>query len=55
VIARVLHRLGELLDDVIRGRPIGIAHAEIDDIAAAGARLRLEGIDLGEDVGRQSL
>ena len=51
----VLHRLDQLGDDVRRGRPVGIAHAEIDDVAPLGARLRLQRVDLGEDVGRQAL
>ena len=53
--ARILHRLDQLLDDVLRRRPVGIAHAEIDDVAARRARLRLQGVDFGEDIGRQAL
>ena len=48
-------RLDQLGDDVRRRRPVGVAHAEIDDVATGGARLRLQRVDLGEDVGRQAL
>ncbi len=51
----VLHRLDQLGDDMRRGRPVGVAHAEVDDVAALGARLRLQPINLGEDVRRQAL
>ena len=51
----VAHRLDELLHDMIGGRHVGIAHAEIDDVLAARAGLRLELVDLLEDVRRQSL
>ena len=47
-------RLGELLDDVRRRRQVGIAHAEIDDVGAGGARARLQAIDLLEDIRRQT-
>jgi hypothetical protein len=36
-----------------RGRAVGIAHAEVDDVLAAGARRRFHRIDLGEHIGRQ--
>ena len=45
---------GELVDDVLRRRAVGIAHAEVDDVLAAGARRRLHRVDLGEDIGRQA-
>ena len=51
----VLHRLDQLGDDMRRGRPVGVAHAEVDDVAPLGARLRLQRIDFGEDIGRQAL
>ena len=47
-------RLGELLDDMRWRRQVGVAHAEIDDVGAGGARARLQPIDLLEDVRRQS-
>ena len=52
---RVLHALDELGDDMRRGRPVRVAHAEIDHVAPGGARLRLQRVDLGEDIGRQAL
>src|SRR5262249_14773925 len=53
--ARLGHGLEQFVDDVLRGRLVGIAHAEIDDVRPAGARLGLEAIDLGRDIGRQQL
>ena len=55
VRARLGDRLDQLVDDVLRRRHVGIAHAEIDDVGAARARRRLQPVDLGEDVGRQAL
>ena len=51
--ARVADDLAEFVDDELRRRQIGIAHAEVDDVGAAGARCSLEAVDLLEDVGRQ--
>ena len=53
--ARLGDRLDQLVDDVLRRRQVGIAHAEIDDVGAARAGRRLQPVDLGEDVGRQTL
>ena len=53
--ARLGHRLDELVDDVLGRGHVGVAHAEIDDVGAAGPRRGLEAVDLGEDVGRQAL
>ena len=52
--ARIAGDLGQFLDDMGRRRAVGIAHAEIDNVLAAGARRRLHRIHLGEDVGRQA-
>src|SRR5207302_677460 len=41
------HRFDQLVDDVLRRRTVGIAHAEIDDVLAAPPRRHLE---LGGDV-----
>ena len=50
-----LHGLDQLGDDVRRRRPIGVAHAEVDDVLATPARRHLElGGDV-EDVWRQAL
>ena len=46
--------LGQLVDDVLRRRAVGIAHAEVDDVLAARPRRGLHRVDLGEDVGRQA-
>ena len=53
--ARLAGRLDQLLDDVLGRRQVGIAHAEIDDVGAAGAGRGLDPVDLLEDVGRQAL
>ena len=37
-----LHGLDELVDDVLRRRAVGVAHAEVDDVLAAAARGHLE-------------
>ena len=53
--ARIARRLAQLVDDIVGRRHVGIAHAEIDDVLAARARLRLEAVDFLEDVRRQPL
>ena len=53
--ARIAGGLGELGDDVRRGRQVGIAHAEIDHVLAGGAAARLHGVHFREHVGRQAL
>ena len=53
--ARIAHRLDQLVDDMLGRRHVRIAHAEIDDVLAARARLGLELVDLLEDVRRQPL
>jgi hypothetical protein len=55
VRARLGNRLDQLVDDVLRRRQVGIAHAQVDDVGAASACRRLQPVDLGEDVGRQTL
>ena len=52
---RPLGRLYELVDDVRRGGPVRISHAEINDIFAARPSSRLQLIDNIEDVRRQAL
>ena len=42
----------ELVDDMLRRWAIRIAHAEINDVLAAGSRLLLELANNVEDVGR---
>ena len=53
--ARLPDRLDQLLDDMAGRIHIRIAHAEIDDVHALGAILRLQPVGLGEDIGRQAL
>ena len=49
----VAHGLDELVDDVLGRGAVGVAHAEIDDVAAGRPGRGLHLVDLGEDVGRQ--
>ena len=53
--ARLADRLHQLVDDVLRRRHVGIAHAEIDDVGAPRPRGGLQPVDLGEHVRRQAL
>jgi hypothetical protein len=50
-----LRGLHQLVDDVLGGGLIGVAHAEVDDILAPGSSLRLQFIDDIEDVRRKAL
>jgi hypothetical protein len=50
-----LRHLDQLVHDVLRGRLVGVAHAEVDDVLAPRSRLGLQLIDDVEDIGRQSL
>ncbi len=50
----LFHRLDQLVDDVRRRRHVRIAHAEIDDVDALCAQLRLDLVDFFEDVGGQA-
>ena len=43
----------QLVDDVLRRRKIGVAHAEIDHILTLAPRRRAHRVDLGDDIGRQ--
>ena len=52
--ARIADRLDQLVDDRPRRRAVRVAHAEVDDVVAGGARRRLHRVDLAEDVGRQA-
>ena len=53
--ARVAHRLGQLVDNVLGRRHVGVTHAEVDNILARRAMGSLNRVDLVEDVGRQAL
>ena len=52
--ARLADRLDQLVEHVLRRGQVRVAHAEIDDVGAAGAGLGLELVDLLEDVRRQA-
>jgi hypothetical protein len=53
--ARVLRHLPDLVDDVLRRRQVGVAHAEIDDVAAGAAGREHELRDFREHVRRKPL
>ena len=52
--ARLAGGLDQFLDDMTGRRQVGIAHAEVDDVDAAGASLGLQTVDLFEHIGRQT-
>jgi len=49
-----LHALDQLVDDVPRRGPVGIAHAEVDDVLAAATRCELQLAGDVENVRRQA-
>lgn len=52
--ARILHGLTQLVDNVLRGRQIGVAHAQIDDVGTRRSRRCLQTIDLFKDIRGQT-
>jgi len=52
--SRLADGFNELVDHMLGRGQVGIAHAEVDDVSAAGASLGLELVDLFEDVRRQT-
>jgi len=44
--------LAQLVDDVLRGRLVRIAHAEVDDVLAGGPSSSSHGVHFRENVGR---
>jgi hypothetical protein len=52
--ARVLNCFAQLVDDILRGRQIGIAHAKIDDVGARRSRRCLQTVDLFKDIRGQT-
>jgi hypothetical protein len=55
VTAAVFYSLDELADNGFGGGKVRISHAEVNDIFTGSPSLNLEGIDNGEDIGRQPL
>ena len=52
---RLLRGLDHLVDDVLGGGAVGIAHAEVDDVFAAAARGDFHFAGDVEDIGRKAL
>ena len=55
MVARVAHRLDQLLDRDVGRRQIGVAEREVDDVLAGSPQRHLQRIDLRERVRRQSV
>jgi hypothetical protein len=53
VVARIAHRLRQLLDRDRGGRQVGIAEPEVDDVLTCSPQLHLQRVDLCERVRRQ--
>ena len=53
MVARVVHRLGELLDRDLGRRNIGIPEREVDHVLAGPPQLHLQRVHLGECVRRK--
>ena len=53
VVLGVLGRLDELVHDVLRRGLVGVAHAEVDDVLSAPARLDLHGVHDRKNIRRQ--
>ena len=53
VVARVAHRLDQLVDGDVGRRDVGVAEAEVDDVVPGAPGLDLQGVDDPEDVRRQ--
>ena len=52
---RIANSLDQFFNNMIRRRQIRIAHAEVDNIFALRARLRLQFVDLFKHIRRQAL
>ncbi len=50
VVLRIVRGFGELLDGDVGARQVGVAEAEVDDVASVRARVGLQPVDLCEDV-----
>jgi len=51
----LLRDLAQFVDDMLRRRLVGIAHAEIDDVLPRAACRVPHRVDFGDDIGRQAL
>ena len=51
---RVLGGFGQLINDVLGRRQVGVAHTEVDNVFAGGAEPRLHGVHFREHIGRQT-
>jgi hypothetical protein len=51
MVLRIVRRLGEFRDRDVGTRQVRVTEAEVDHVTTEGARLGLELVDLGEDVG----
>jgi len=45
----------QLVDHVLWWRQIGVAHAQVDDVAPGASRGGSHAVDFGDDIGRQAL
>ncbi len=50
MIAGICHRLHQLVDDVLRGGDVGIAHAQVDDVFTPPSGLTLQGVNNAENI-----
>jgi len=55
VIVRFLGSLDQFVDDMLWGCQIGVSHAEVDDIFSGAPPFHLQSIDLGKNIGWQSI
>ncbi len=55
VVARVAHRLGELVDRDRGRRQIGVAEREVDDVLAGPPEMHLQRVDLCERIRRKGV
>ena len=55
MVARVAHRLDQLLDRDVGRRQIGVPEREIDDVLAGSPQRHFQRIDLRKRIRRQSV
>ena len=51
MVLALLRGLNQFVNDVWRGRLIRVPHAEVNDVLASTAGIKLESLDLRKDVG----